>query len=169
MVILKCLLLVIVFIVTAYGGVLISNKYKNRVIDLKEMQSALNMLEAKIKFTYNPLPDIFEEIAEHFNPNISHIFRMASIKMETINAKQAWEQAIDLSYTNLNKEDISTIKGLGKLLGKTDIDGQISEIELVKKFLETQIENAETECKKNEKLYKTLGVVSGMGLVIILI
>lgn len=169
MVVLKCILLLLVFIATAYVGLLMSNKYKNRVVDLKEMQCALNMLETKIKFTYSPLPDIFEEIAEHVNPNISHIFRMASIKMDTINAKEAWEQAIDVSYTNLNKEDINTIKSLSKLLGKTDAEGQVSEIQLVKKFLETQIEKAENECKKNEKLYRTLGIVSGMGIVIILI
>ena len=169
MILMKSILLLFVFITAAYIGILLSNKYKNRVIDLKEMQCALNMLETKIKFTYSPLPDIFEEISNHVNANISHIFRMASIKMDNTNAGEAWEKAIDMSYTNLNKEDINIIKGLSKLLGKTDVDGQISEIELVKKFLETQIENAETDCKKNEKLYKTLGIVSGMGIVIILI
>ena len=169
MVLLKCVLLILVFVVATYIGILSASKYKNRVVDLKEMQSALNMLETKIKFTYSPLPDIFEEISEHVNPNISHVFRMASIKMDSMNATDAWEQAIDISYTNLNKEDISTVKGLGKLLGKTDVEGQISEIELVKKFLEIQIDKAENECNKNEKLYKTLGIVSGMGIVIILI
>ena len=158
-----------VFLIATYIGILSANRYKNRVVDLKEMQSALNMLETKIKFTYSPLPDIFEEISEHVNPNISHVFRMASIKMDNMNATDAWEQAIDISYTNLNKEDINTIKGLGKLLGKTDVEGQVSEIELVKKFLEIQIDKAENECNKNEKLYKTLGIVSGMGIVIILI
>lgn len=169
MVLLKCVLLILVFVVATYIGILSASKYKNRVVDLKEMQSALNMLGTKIKFTYSPLPDIFEEISEHVNPNISHVFRMASIKMDSMNATDAWEQAIDISYTNLNKEDISTVKGLGKLLGKTDVEGQISEIELVKKFLEIQIDKAENECNKNEKLYKTLGIVSGMGIVIILI
>lgn len=169
MILLKCILLIMVFLIATYIGILSANRYKNRVVDLKEMQSALNMLETKIKFTYSPLPDIFEEISEHVNPNISHVFRMASIKMDNMNATQAWEQAIDISYTNLNKEDINTIKGLGKLLGKTDVEGQVSEIELVKKFLETQIDKAESECNKNEKLYRTLGIVSGMGIVIILI
>ena len=169
MILLKCILLIMVFLIATYIGILSANRYKNRVVDLKEMQSALNMLETKIKFTYSPLPDIFEEISEHVNPNISHVFRMASIKMDNMNATDAWEQAIDISYTNLNKEDINTIKGLGKLLGKTDVEGQVSEIELVKKFLETQIDKAESECTKNEKLYRTLGIVSGMGIVIILI
>lgn len=49
------------------------------------------------------------------------------------------------------------------------MEGQISEIRLVKEFLSTQIENAESEKNKNEKMYKMLGGIIGLVLVIILI
>ena len=49
------------------------------------------------------------------------------------------------------------------------MEGQISEIELVDNFLNTQIEKAEEESKKSTKMYKTLGVVVGLAIVIILI
>lgn len=49
------------------------------------------------------------------------------------------------------------------------MEGQISEIELVSHFLDTQIEKAEKERTKNEKLYKTLGGIIGAVLFIILI
>ena len=55
------------------------------------------------------------------------------------------------------------------MLGKTDIDGQVSEIRLTNKFLDVQIKDAENEKLKNEKLYKTLGATVGLALVIILI
>ena len=66
------------------------------------------------------------------------------------------------SNCNLNKEDKDVIKGLGKLLGKTDVDGQISQLNLITEFLNTQIEQAEAEREKGEKLYKKLGVISGL-------
>ncbi len=62
-----------------------------------------------------------------------------------------------------------TLKKLGKLLGQTDVEGQISEIELTESFLDMQIIKAEEERKKNQKLYKTLGIVTGLIFVIILV
>ena len=60
------------------------------------------------------------------------------------------------------------MKKLGKLLGQTDVEGQVSEIEVTENFLDTQIEKAEEEKKKNQKMYKTLGVVVGLVFCIIL-
>lgn len=43
------------------------------------------------------------------------------------------------------------------------------EIEITSDFIDMQIRKAEEESKKNEKLYKTLGTVVGLAIVIILI
>ncbi len=53
--------------------------------------------------------------------------------------------------------------------GKTDIKGQLSSIEYTKNLINTQIQNAEIEKNKSSKLYKTLGVIIGLGICIILI
>ena len=156
MIIIKILILLLIFISTSFVGILISNKYKNRVIELKEVKNALNIFETKIKFTYEPIPEIFREISNNINPNIGYIFSTASSKMEKLSAKDAWEQALDSVDTNLKPEDLKVIKDLGKLLGKTDIQGQISQIELTNTFLDAQIQKAIKECDKNQKLYRTL-------------
>ncbi len=156
MIIIKILMLLLVFISTSFVGILISNKYKNRVIELKEIKNALNIFETKIKFTYEPIPEIFKEISNSIKPNIADIFNIAGKKMEKLSAKIAWEEALNNADTNLKLEDIKIIKDLGKLLGKTDIQGQISQIELTNTFLDTQIQKATIECDKNQKLYKTL-------------
>ena len=44
-----------------------------------------------------------------------------------------------------------------------------NEIKLVNNFLDTQIKTAEDEKNKNEKLYRTLGIVAGMTITILLI
>ena len=85
--------------------------------------------------------------------------------------KKSWEEAIESNKQNfdLNYEDINTIKKLGNMLGKTDIQGQLSEIKLNMNFLDIQIAYAEEERRKNEKMYRTLGTIFGLALIIILI
>ena len=157
----KYLILIFIFGTTSFIGILIGKKYSNRVKELQEIKNALAMFEAKIKFTYEPIPEIFKEISDKFGENIGQIFKNSSNKMINKPADIAWCEAIDESNNNMNKEDKEVLKALSKLLGKTDINGQISEIKLVSNFLNTQIEIAQKEKEKNEKMYKTLRNGSG--------
>ena len=120
------------------------------------MKSALLMFEAKIKFTYEPIPEIFKEISNKFSEHIEELFENSVTKMKNKSASVAWCESIEESNNNMNKEDKEVLKGLSKLLGKTDINGQISEIKLVSNFLDTQIQIAQKEKEKNGKMYKTL-------------
>ena len=88
--------------------------------------------------------------------------------MAYMTAGEAWEKALKESDTNLNEEDLHVLLMLSKMLGQTDVEGQISQIEKTEEFLEGQIKEAEEERKKNEKLYTRLGTVLGLAIVIIL-
>ena len=169
MIILKSIVFVLIFCTTTLIGIIISNKYKSRVKELKEIKTALNVLETKMKYTYEPIAEIFNEISAGTNSNISNIFKNTVSNMYHHSAGDAWTNALDNTNTNLNKEDISVLKNLNKLLGKTNLEGQVSEIQLTTKFLDTQIEKAEKEREKNQKLYKNLGIIAGLTIIIILI
>ena len=165
----KVFILFMIFLSSLKAGKIIAKKYLNRVNELKDMKNALNMFMTKIKFTYESVPESFREIGNNINGNIGKIFRIASENMKEKSAGEAWEEDVEKTETSLKDEDKNIIKGLGRMLGKTDLDGQISEIKLVQNFLNTQIEIAERERQKNEKLYKTLGGVVGLAVVIILV
>ena len=169
MIFIKVFILFCIFGVSLKAGKMISNKYSSRVTELKEMKNGLNMFMTKIKFTYESIPESFEEIGENLNGKIGKIFKTASEKMQNKSAGEAWEEAIEEQETALKKEDKDIISKLGRMLGKTDLEGQVSEIKLVLNFLNTQIELAEEEKQKNEKLYKTLGGVIGLAIVILLV
>lgn len=148
---------------------MISNKYKNRTEQLCEMKRALNFFEAKIEYTHEPLQDIFIDISNILKQEMANLFKVASVKMREKSAKEAWEYSIDISQNSLNNEDINIIKDFGKTLGQTDLNGQLSKTKLILEFLDKQIEEAKEEERKNKKLYRSLGVLTGIGLVIILI
>lgn len=165
----KIILLIAIVVASTILGILFSKKYSNREKELKEMKSALNIFATKIKFTYEPVPNVFLEISNKIGGNIGQIFARASSRMKEESAGEAWENAFTDVKNNLLEEDITILKNLGRLLGQTDIEGQLSEIEVVTQFLDTQLESARNEKIKNEKMYRTLGIVSGLTIAIILI
>ncbi len=166
--VLKYFMLFIILVACSLIGKYLSKKYILRVNELEEMKNALNMFQSKIKFTYEPIPEIFQEIAQNTSKNIGQVFYLAKEKMQTSTANIAWEEAIEASQNNLTKEDKYILKTLSKLLGQTDIEGQTSQIEITQKFLESQIKEAQEQKEKNEKLYSKLGTTIGLAIVIIL-
>ena len=112
----KYCMLFLIFIVSALIGKFISQKYKFRVDELEEIKNALNIFKSKIKFTYEPIPEIFKQIAENSNKNVSKLFINAVEKMQTDSAGVAFEKAIEEYSGNLNVEDKQAVKTLSKLL-----------------------------------------------------
>lgn len=169
MLIIKMIIYILIFLTTFLIGTLKSRKYKYRVEELKDFKTALNIFKIKLKFTYEPLPEIFLEISEKLHTNMGKTFKIARIFMKEKSASLAWEEALDRDVLlNITKEDKSIIKNLGNLLGETDIEGQINQIDLTDSFINKQISDAEKEKQKNEKLFRVLGATIGFAIIIIL-
>lgn len=166
--VIKYLILFLILIISTLIGRTMAKKYVYRVEELEEIKVALNILKTKIRFTYEPIPEIFTEIAQNTTKNIKNIFVNAKKKMKESTAETAWQESVDEANANLNNEDKRAIKTLAKLLGQTDSEGQISQIEITEKFIEEQIQDAISARQKNEKLYTRLGTILGMTIVIIL-
>lgn len=64
-----------IFLVCSLIGLLKSKKYVYRVNELREFKNALNVFKSKVNFTYEPIPEIFEQISETTNSNIGGVFR----------------------------------------------------------------------------------------------
>ena len=164
----KYILLLAIFALSTAIGFFIAKSYQNRVVELKEFKNILNIMKTKIKFTYEPLAEIFKQISKDNESEVEKIFGQMANQITYYQAKDVWENCIQDADISIKQEDKDVLKKIGKLLGQTDIEGQISEIEVIENFLDMQIENAEEERKKNQKMYKTLGIVAGLVFVIIL-
>lgn len=169
MLMLKMIMLLAVFGTISMIGIKISNRYVQRANNLKQIKKALNIFETKIMYTYEPIPDVFLEIAKKIKGDVGKLFFEASKQMQLDFAGEAWEKCINNSNIMLLEEDKEALKSLGKLLGNTDIEGQISQIRLVNTFLDEQIKEATESRNKNEKMYKKLGVIVGIAVVIVLV
>lgn len=166
MIIIKYISLLGILIVSTSIGICRAKDYENRLKELTRFKSALVMFKSKLEFTYEPIKNIFEDISKTIYMQKNNIFEKAIKDEYDINT--SWKNAVS-SENNFSKEDKELIKTFGKLLGKTDLTGQVNEINLALNLLEKQLIDAENEKNKNVKLYKTMGIVCGMGICIILI
>ena len=118
MILIRIIIYAFIFLATSMIGILISKKYGDRVKELKEFKNALNIFKTKIRFTYEPIPEIFKEIAGGINSNIGTVFGVASSNMKLLAAGQAWDEALNTELLNINEEDRTALKNLSKLLRK---------------------------------------------------
>jgi stage III sporulation protein AB len=139
---------------------------------LRELQAALQMLENEICYMSNLLSDAFMRIYKASNTDAAILFKDAADRLNLLGttAYEAWETAVNDQYARLSlkKEDKAILLNFGKMLGNSDLDGQISNIRLTASQLKLQELKAEETRKKNEKMYRSLGVLGGLALIIIL-
>ncbi len=121
MIVSKIFLSIIIVFCATRLGIELSKKYVLREKELCEIKNAFKIMETKIRYTYEPLKDIFLEISNTIcSENVSNIFKKSGEKIENNPAKATWEDAIENTKLNISKEDKEILKGFGKLLGKTD-------------------------------------------------
>lgn len=154
--IIKYCMLFFVFLLSTLIGKYISQQYLFRLKELEEIKNALNIFKAKIKFTYEPISEIFEEIAKNTSKNISNLFKQANKKMENKTATIAWEEVIEEFEGNINKEDKQAIKTLSKLLRNNRYRGTIKSNRNNRKFFRT---TNKTSARRKKQKRKTISKI----------
>ncbi|MDR7870014.1 MAG: stage III sporulation protein AB [Tissierellaceae bacterium] len=163
-----------ILIFSSLLGYAFGNIYSQRAKNLLDLQYCIRVLDSEIINGNLPLPDALENVSIKGRGQIAKLFK--DIKDDLIIKKRE-----DVYYSFLIKkdvlgrkyafktDDIEVFLYLGKVLGKTNKKDQKKNME----FIITQLDNLYIEAKseetKNTKLYRTLGFLVGLGIVIILI
>jgi stage III sporulation protein AB len=171
--ILRLLISIVILASTTSIGVLKANTYKQRVSELRLLQMLIQNLETEIVYSYTPLAEAFYSITANVDNSIAKIFVDSADMIELREGKSfknIWQQSLDnnIGYTCLTKEDTEVLGVLGRTLGQSDEDNQKKHIKLVMEKLKHAEKRAEEAKMKNEKLYKSLGFISGAIIVILL-
>ena len=70
---LKIVIYTFIFLSCSLIGILVSNKYRNRVNELKEFKNALNIFKTKIRYTYEQSLNKLNEVKEETKKEINNI------------------------------------------------------------------------------------------------
>ena len=169
--------IVILFIITGlstYLGIIISDRFKKRVIQLKEVQKSIMHLENEILFNNTNLPEALFMIGKKVNSPISEILIKVADKLLkglSDNIMDAFKEEYLYEKENLFllKDDYNVIDDFLQSLGDTNLENQEKVFKLINKRISLSIVDAEEESKKNSKVYKSLGFCIGSMIAIFLI
>ncbi|SDK51500.1 stage III sporulation protein SpoIIIAB [Natronincola ferrireducens] len=155
---------------------LIGNIYANGFIErtklLASMLSTLQMLETEIIYSATPLPQLLGKVAKKSKGEIGNILEATAeilYKKEGYIFSEAWRIAIEQETTKtaFHKEDIEVLLALGNNLGISDSNDQVKHIRLTKEEIKRNYEMAIVDQGKSVKLYRNLGFLLGVTIVIV--
>jgi len=164
--------LLILFSATMIGWQ-IGKSYANRPPQLRALLLALQMLETEIVYGSTPLHRAFAKIAARIPPAVGRIFQTAAeelVSKEGQATQICWQTALEKHWMNtaLGNPEKDVLRGLGYILGNSDREDQQKHLRLAVTHLRALEEEARVEQNKYERMYKTLGVLSGLLLVILM-
>lgn len=164
----------VVILSCSFLGFILSRDCIRRPQQLRELQTLLQMFENQISYLSDVLTEAFERISRVGSYETALIFGRAAEILRSDSSKSAsaaWEEAVrqSIKHTALNREDEEVLVEFGRVLGSTDLDGQIRNIRLAMESLRMQEKKAEDSRIKNETMYKSLGILGGIAVVIVLL
>ncbi|WP_352420021.1 stage III sporulation protein SpoIIIAB [Proteiniborus sp.] len=173
MLLVKTIGCLIIIISSSTLGFYYSRLYSERVNNLINLQNCIQILETEIIYAATPLPKAFKEVYRKGNKKVSFIFN--EIREYLINDKNSsvydgfLHIASELKESLCFKEeDIEIILSFGRSLGLSNRIDQEKHFKVILLQLKNQQREAEEEKAKNGKMYKSLGVLIGFGIVLAL-
>lgn len=151
-----------------------SFKFIFRRNDLLEMKRAIQVLNSEIKFLSNGIKDALENVKNNVSYPIQSIFFEFE---KNINLKKGeelfliWEESLKKSIKNtyLKKEDFEKFKLIGKYILSYDKNLSLEGFKIILDYIDYSVKEIEKEKMKNMKMYQSIGILSSVGLIILLI
>lgn len=170
---LKLLGSVLVVVMATGYGFHIASRYADRPKQIRHFVAALQMLETEIQYAATPLPTACLRIGSRLPAPVGNFFTALGEKLRDgrgLTADLAFQEAMDehKSFLVLKDAERDVLLNFGHTLGVSDRADQIKHIHLAGAHLTAEESNARDEQARNEKMWRYLGALLGLTVVILL-
>lgn len=142
-----------------------------RVRELRSLGLALRVLEREVAVGATPLPLALGRAAQVAEPAVARLLGHAAARLSDgsgCTARQAWEDACAQTPLSLSAAELEVLRGLGVTLGTSGRSDQVRHIALVRERLAAREEEAREEAERQGRLYRYLGVLVPLALLLAL-
>jgi stage III sporulation protein AB len=168
----KILGAVFILLATTWTGFEVAKHISERPRQLRQLKVALQALEAEIMYAHTPLREAAATLSKQMPKPLSWFFEDFSKRLSAghTSVKAAWENSLQEVWrmTALKQGEYEILKQFGETLGQHDILSQQKHIRLTLTHLEREEADALDKQSRYETMLKSLGFLSGLLLVILL-
>jgi len=150
-----------------------ARRLRERPAELRRLVMMLQQLETEIEYGCTPLPEALGKFARPDRQALSEMMAgIASLLRRGggVTVEEAWRLSVDEYWpcTSMNREDREIFVQLGTVLGTSDREDQLKHLRLTAALLKEREAEAAEERRKYEKMWKSLGLLGGALIVVIL-
>ncbi len=157
---------------TTWIGFDMSNRLGERTKQIRQFILSLQMLEAEIVYSQLTLQDIFRTVCNKTNYPINQFYGQMTDKLSDVvtDFLEVWDEALHklIKISALKKNEQEIIKQFGRSLGQHSSIQQQKHITLAIHHLEQELDEAIEQRGKYEKMMRSLGILIGIFIVLIL-
>lgn len=140
---------------------------------LKQLQNLFALLHSEIWYRNLTIAEAFLHISSRIDLYLSLFLQRIVREWKQKDGKlirEIWNDWVQTYFANssLTKEDIIWISKLGEGLGSFDRTEQIRQIEYLTDYLKQEEELCEKKVRESEKMYRTMGVLIGIFIIVLL-
>lgn len=157
----------IIAAVCSAGGMLAAGRLSQRVNQLRLLVQLLNDMMNQLRYTLPTVGDMLQSLATQPCYQTLAFLTYAADALSHEPFPHSWQTA--LHENPLPREEQAILLQVGSTLGSTDLDGQLSALSLCREQLQNLLQRAETRQQSHSTLYRSMGLLTGLFLVILLI
>lgn len=164
----------LVVLSTTVFGFLKGKEYSDRVKELQYMKKLILMLKGEVEYARTPLSEAFFHISKRCRQPFSRLFMEAGRALESLDGQSfqsIWDTQVhkELKKTALSEKDRQQLSGLGEQMGYLDSQTQAAALTLYVEQLDMEISDGYASVGDKVKLCRSLGVMSGLFFVLLML
>lgn len=163
---------ILFIMMTSWIGYDWSRQLQKRTKQLRGMIYSLQLLEAEMGYTNAPLQKVFSALQQKTTAPISQFYKYLSeeLTLTVSDFSAVWDHALEYLLDNsaLKQEEAEILRQFGKNLGNHTFLQQEKHIHLTMHHLKHTLTTANEEQYKYERMAKTMGVLAGIFIVLLL-
>ncbi|WP_430785334.1 stage III sporulation protein SpoIIIAB [Virgibacillus flavescens] len=158
---------------TTWIGFEIGNRFQERPRIIRQFKNALQILEAEILYSQLTLRDAFANIASQMPKPTKLFFQNMTSQLDenTTDLYSIWSHHVEefSKQFAIGKNEKEILNQFGRTLGQHDFTQQQKHIQLAAHHLDRELEEARINELKYSKMAKSLGVLVGLFIVLLII